>query len=63
MNIDMTTLAPYIWIVIIILVIIVTVVVVRFFWHHILRYLLHGCVVLLGILALLALLHFVFHVF
>ena len=63
MNIDMTTLAPYIWIVIIILVIIVAFVAVRFFWHHILRYLLHGCVVILGILALLALLHFFFHVF
>ncbi len=63
MNIDMTTLAPYIWIVIFILVVIVAFVVIRFFWHHVLRYILHGCVGLLMVLAVLALLHFIFHVF
>jgi hypothetical protein len=63
MSIDMAQLAPYIWIVAIILAIIVAFAVIRFFWHHILRYLLHGCVVILGILAVLAVLHFYFKLF
>jgi hypothetical protein len=53
MNIDMANLAPYVWIVIIILVIIVAFVVIRFFWHHVLRYLLHGCVGLLQFLSVI----------
>ncbi len=63
MNINLSMLSPYIWIVAIILVIIVAFVIIRFFWHYVLRYLLHGCVVILGILALLAVLHFYFKLF
>ena len=42
---------------------IVVFVVIRFFWRHILKYLFHGCFVILVIIALLALLHFYFKVF
>ena len=63
MSINISQLAPYIWIVAIILVIIVVFIVIRFFWHHVLSYLLHGCVGILVILAMLALLHYIFKVF
>ena len=39
MNIDMSQLAPYFWILVAILAIIVVFVVIRFFWHHVLKYL------------------------
>lgn len=42
---------------------IVVFVVIRFFWRHILKYLFHGCFVILLIIALLAVLHFYFKVF
>ena len=63
MNFNLTQFAPYFWIVAIILVIIVAFIIIRFFWHHVLRYLLHSCVGIVGILILLALLHYYFHVF
>jgi predicted exporter len=47
----------------IVLAAIVVFVVIRFFWRHILKYLFHGCFVILVIIALLALLHFYFKVF
>ncbi|MGB8213216.1 MAG: hypothetical protein WCE68_06620 [Anaerolineales bacterium] len=62
MNINMLQIPLYIWIIVAILVIVVAFAVIRFFWRHILRYLLHGCVTILGILALLWLLHY-FRVF
>jgi uncharacterized membrane protein YqiK len=63
MNIDMTQLAPYFWIVVVVLAIVVAFIVIRFFWHHILRYIVHGCLSIVGILALLALLHYIFKLF
>jgi|BarGraIncu01122A_1022018.scaffolds.fasta_scaffold333282_1 predicted exporter len=42
---------------------IVVFVVIRFFWRHLLKYLFHGCFVILVIIALLAVLHFYFKVF
>jgi hypothetical protein len=63
MNIDMSQLAPYIWIMAAVLVVIVAFVVIRFFWQHILKYLLQGCLVIVGILALLAVLHYYFKLF
>jgi len=63
MNIDLSRLAPYIWILAAILVIILVIVVIRFFWQHILKYLLQGCLVILGIIALLAVLHYYFKIF
>jgi hypothetical protein len=63
MNIDMSQLAPYIWILAAVLVVIVAFVVIRFFWQHILKYLLQGCLVIVGIFALLAVLHYYFKLF
>jgi hypothetical protein len=60
MNIDLSSL-PYnqiVWGVVGILVVIIAVVILRFFWKHIIKYLFQGCLVLVGILALLALLHY-----
>ncbi len=59
MTINLSQLGPYIWIVAAILAIIVVFVIIRFFWQHILKYLLHGCLSILGILAVLAILHYV----
>jgi uncharacterized membrane protein len=58
MSLDFSQLAPFIWILAAVLIIIVAVVVIRFFWRHVLKYLLHGCVVIVAIIALLALLHY-----
>ena len=58
MSIDFSQLAPFVWILAAVLIIIVAVVVIRFFWRHVLKYLLHGCVVIVAIIALLALLHY-----
>jgi hypothetical protein len=63
MNIDMSQLAPYIWILAAILVVIVAFVIIRFFWQHVLKFLLKGCLGILGFIALLAVLHFVFKLF
>lgn len=65
MNIDFSAI-PYnqiVWWVLIGLGVILAVVLIRFFWKHILKYLLQGCLVIVGILALLAVLHYYFKVF
>jgi hypothetical protein len=65
MTIDFSTI-PYnqiVWWVLIILAVVVAIVVIRFFWRHLLKYLFQGCLVIVGILGLLALLHYVFKVF
>ena len=58
MNVDLSQLAPYMWILAAILVVIVVFIVIRFFWQHILKYLLQGCLVIVGIIILLAVLHY-----
>ena len=63
MNISLSQLAPFIWILAAILAIIVAIAVIHFFWRHILKFFLHGCAVILGILVVLALLHYIFKVF
>jgi len=60
MNIDFSAI-PYnqiIWWILIGLGVVVAVVVIRFFWRHILKYLFQGCLVILAIIALLALLRY-----
>ncbi len=60
MTVDFSTI-PYnqiVWWVLIILGIVVAFVIIRFFWRHILKYLFHGCLVILAVIALLALLHY-----
>jgi len=63
MNIDISQLAPYFWIVVVALAVVVVFVIIRFFWHHILKYIVHGCLSIVGILILLALLHYIFKLF
>jgi hypothetical protein len=58
MSINLSSVSPYLWIVGAVLVVIVAFVIIRFFWHHILRYLVQGCLVIVGIIILLAVLHF-----
>lgn len=58
MSINLSSVSPYLWIVGVVLVVIVAFVIIRFFWHHVLRYLLQGCLVIVGIIILLAVLHF-----
>lgn len=60
MNIDFSAI-PYnqiVWWILIGLGVILAVVIIRFFWRHILKYLFQGCLVILAIIALLALLHY-----
>lgn len=58
MNIDMSHIAPYIWIVAAVVVAFVIFIIIRFFWQHVLRYLFNGCVAIVGIIVLLAILHY-----
>ncbi len=58
MTIDMSQLAPYIWFIGAILAILLIFVVIRFFWHHVLRYLLQGCLVIVGIIILVLILKY-----
>jgi hypothetical protein len=47
-----------IWLFILFFVVLIAFVVVRFFWQHVVKYLLHGCVVLLAIIGVVAVLHY-----
>jgi len=58
MNINLSQLAPYIWYLAAFLVVVVILVAIRFFWQHILKYLFHGCLAVVGIILLLAILHY-----
>jgi hypothetical protein len=62
-DINISQLGPYFWIVAIVVAVIVAFVVIRFFWRHILKYLVHGCLGIVGILILLALLRYIFKIF
>jgi hypothetical protein len=58
MNINISQLVPYIWFLVVVLAVVVAFIVIRFFWHHILKYLFHGCLAIVGIIIVLALLHY-----
>jgi len=60
MNINISAISynQIVWWVLIGLGVIVAFVIIRFFWKHILKYLFQGCLVILVIIALLALLHY-----
>ena len=58
MPINLSQLSPYLWIVAAILLIIVAFAIIRFFWQHIVKYLLQGCLVVVGIIVLLAVLRY-----
>jgi hypothetical protein len=60
MNIDFAAI-PYnqiIWWALAVLGVVVAIVLFRFFWKHILKYLFQGCVFILAIIALIALLRY-----
>jgi uncharacterized membrane protein len=58
MNVDLSQLAPYIWILTAFLVVAAVFIAIRFFWQHILKYILQGCLAIVGIIILLAVLHY-----
>ncbi len=60
MSIDFSSISanPFIWLILLVIAIIVVYVVVRFFFQHVLKFLVQGCIVLLVIAAVLALLHY-----
>jgi hypothetical protein len=60
MKIDFSAI-PYnqiIWWLLVALGVALALVVIRFFWSHLLKYLFQGCLVILAVIALLALLHY-----
>jgi hypothetical protein len=65
MTVDFSTFSSSlkVWLLLAVVGVVVVFVVIRFFWRHILKYLFHGCFVILVIIALLALLHFYFKIF
>ena len=58
MLIDLSRLAPSLWIVAAILAVLVVFGIIRFFWQHIVKFLLQGCLVVVGIIILLAVLRY-----
>jgi hypothetical protein len=60
MNLDLSPVSSdqIVWLFVLFFVLLIVFVVVRFFWQHVIRYLLHGCVVILAIIGLLVLLHY-----
>jgi hypothetical protein len=58
MTIDFSNLSPVIWIITAVILLGVAIVIIRFFWQHLVKYLVQGCVIILGIIALLVLLHY-----
>ena len=58
MNINMSQLAPYIWFLAAFLAVVAVFIAIRFFWRHILKYLVQGCLAIVAIIILLAVLHY-----
>jgi cell division protein FtsW (lipid II flippase) len=60
MSIDFSTFSSsqIVWLLLAVVGIVVVFVVIRFFWKHLLKYLFQGCLVILVIIALLALLRY-----
>jgi len=58
MNVNISQLAPFIWILAAVLVVVVAFVVIRFFWRHVLKFLIQAGLVVLVIVALLAVLRY-----
>ena len=58
MTVNISQLAPFIWILAAVLVVVVAFVVIRFFWRHVLKFLIQAGLVVLVIVALLAVLRY-----
>jgi hypothetical protein len=65
MSIDFSTFSfsHIVWVFLAVVGVIVAIVVLRFFWKHILKYIFQGCLVIVVIIAVLALLHYYFKIF
>jgi hypothetical protein len=63
MTIDFSMFNQIVTWILIILGVVLAFVLIRFFWKHILKYLFQGCLVIAGIIGLLALLHYYFKIF
>jgi hypothetical protein len=65
MSVDFATFptSQLVWMAILVVAVIIVIVVLRFFWRHVIRYLLHGCLTLLAILVIVATLHYLFKLF
>lgn len=58
MNVNLSWLSPYLWLVAAVLVIIVAFVIIRFFWQHLLKYIVQGCLAVVVIVILIAILKY-----
>jgi hypothetical protein len=60
MTVDFSTFSSshIVWLLLAVVGVVVVFVVIRFFWKHLLKYLFQGCLVILVIIALLALLRY-----
>jgi hypothetical protein len=63
MDINLSQISPFLWVVAAVLGLIIAIAIIRFFWQHILKYIVQGCLALVGIGILLAVLHYVFKLF
>jgi cell division protein FtsW (lipid II flippase) len=60
MSVDFSTFSSsqIVWLLLAIVGVVVVFVVIRFFWKHLLKYLFQGCLIILAVIALLALLRY-----
>jgi hypothetical protein len=58
MTINISQLAPIIWILAAVLIVILAFVVIRFFWRHVLKFLIQAGLIVLVIFVLWAVLHY-----
>ncbi|MBE3065894.1 MAG: hypothetical protein IMZ73_00475 [Chloroflexi bacterium] len=60
MSVDFSTFSSsqIVWLLLAVVGVVVVFVVIRFFWKHLLKYLFQGCLIILAVIALLALLRY-----
>ncbi|MGA2490342.1 MAG: hypothetical protein ABSF99_09215 [Anaerolineales bacterium] len=58
MNVNLSWLSPYLWLVAAVLAIIVAFIIIRFFWQHLLKYIVQGCLAIVVIVILIAILKY-----
>jgi hypothetical protein len=58
MDINLAHLAPAIWFLAAFLALVVVVFLIRFFWRHVLKYLVHGCLGIVAIIILILVLRY-----
>jgi hypothetical protein len=58
MTLNLSSFSPYLWLVGVVLVAIVAIALIRFFWEHILKYIVQGCLAVAGVIILIAILKY-----